>query len=178
MAEFGPIELIAIGFPDPRKLQGAILAELFRLREAGLIRVIGLLAIVKDPNGTIGSTQLTDLPDEERVKLAGAVGALIGYGEAGEAGAKAGGEASAAFAAQKEFGLSQEQIQEIAASIPRGSAAGFVLLEHLWAKRLRELAQEQDGVMLANGFVSPQALIGMGRELAEGARIAEQVQYQ
>lgn len=175
MVEFGPIQLIAIGFPDPRKLQGALLTEIFRLSEAGIIRVIGLLGIVKDENGTVGSVQTTELSDQDRVKLAASVGALIGYGAGGEKGAMTGAETGAQWAAQKEFGLTPDQIRGIAESVPPGSAAGFALVEHLWAKKLKEQALKQDGVLLANGFVSPMALVGLGTVLADGARAAEQL---
>lgn len=178
MADFGPIQLVAMAFPDPRRLQGALLSELYELSRQGIVRVIGLTAIVKDENGTIGSVQTTELSDEDRVKLAGAVGALIGFGEGGEAGATAGAARASAYAAGKEYGLTKEQIQEIARGIPRGSAAGFLLVEHLWAKRLMEQAAAQDGVILANNMVSENALVGLGAQLAEGARIVEQVQYQ
>ncbi|NLX49581.1 MAG: DUF1269 domain-containing protein [Methanospirillum sp.] len=174
MADFGPISLVAVGFLEPEKLKGALLEELFTLSEAGIIRVIGLLGIVKDPNGTIGSVQMTQLPDADRVKLAAGVGALIGFGATGEQGAHAGAEMGAQIAAQKEYGLSQDQIREIAEGIPRGTAAGFVLLEHLYAKRLKDLAQQQHGVLLANAFINPQALVGLGAALAEGAMVAEQ----
>lgn len=175
MAEFGPISLVAIGFPDPTKLKGAILEELFSLSDAGIVRLVGLLGIVKDENGDVGSVQLTQLPDEDRVKLAAGVGALIGYGMGGESGAYAGGQAGAEFAGSKEFGLTQEQIRGIADGIPRGTAAGFALIEHLYARRLKELALQQDGVMLANNFINPGALVDLGAVIAEGARTAEQL---
>lgn len=175
MVEFGPISLVAIGFPDPSRLKGDMLTEMFRLSEEGIIRIVGLLGVVKDPNGTIGSVQLTELPDAERARLAAGVGALIGYGMAGEQGAATGAEAGAEFAGSKEYGLTQEQIREIAEGIPRGSAAGFALIEHLYAKRLKEIAMRQDGVFLANNFINPTALVGLGTAIAEGARAAEQL---
>jgi uncharacterized membrane protein len=131
---------------------------------------------VKDPNGTVGSVQLTQLPDAERVKLAAGIGALIGYGAGGEQGALTGAEAGAEYAGSKEYGLTQEQVRQIAESIPPGTAAGFALIEHLYAKRLKELAMNQDGLLLANNFINPVALVGLGAVLAEGARAAEQLQ--
>jgi len=72
----------------------------------------------------------------------------------------------------KEFGLNQKQIREIARDIPNGSAAGFLLIEHLWAKNLKEIALAQDGIMLANGFITPDSLMALGSELAEGVKAA------
>jgi uncharacterized membrane protein len=178
VVEFGPISLIAIGFPDVTKLKGELLKEIFNLRKAGIIRVVGLMAVAKDQNGQLSVKQVTDLSDEERVKLSAAVGALIGLGEGGQEGMQKGMEAGAQRAAGKDFGLNQDQIRQIADGMPKGTAAGLMLVEHLWAKRFKEIAIKQDGVLLANAFITPQALVNVGAELAEGARIAEQVQYQ
>ncbi len=180
MAEFGPIQLIAIGFPDLDKLRGALLKEILRLSEAGIIRVVGLEAIVKHANGEIKSAHFTELPEEERIKLGAGVGALLGLGAAGKegalAGAQAGAEAVAQRAAQREFGFSKTEIKEIADDMPNDTAAGFLLVEHLWAKRFKEIARAQDGVLLANGFITPEALVTIGALLAEGAEAAEKIE--
>lgn len=175
MVEYGPIQIIALGFPELGKLKGDVLKEIFRLSEAKIIRVIGLLAIVKDAKGNIEAAQITELSDEERMKLGAGIGALIGLGAAGKKGAMAGAKAGAEAVASKEFGLSQEKIMEIAKDIPKGTAAGLLLVEHLWAKKLKELVIKQNGVVLAQGFVEPAALVVLGAELAEGAKAAEKV---
>lgn len=36
---------------------------------------------------------------------------------------------------------------------------------------------EQDGVVIANAFITPQTLVAIGAEIAEGAKIVEQIQY-
>jgi len=176
MVEYGPIQLLALGFPDVDKLRGALLQEISKLSESGLIRVVGLQAIVKDAEGNIAAAEVTGLPEEERIKLGAVVGALIGLGAAGEEGATVGAQIGAETVAQKEFGLSQTEIEEIAADIPDGTAAVFLLIEHLWAKRFKEIARAQDGVVLAEGFVSPEALVTIGALLAEGAEVAEKLQ--
>jgi uncharacterized membrane protein len=178
LVEFGPVSLTAIGFPDVTKLKGEMLKEIFRLRKAGIIRVIGLLAISKDKAGKITVEQITDLSDEERTKLRAAAEALIGLGAAGEEGMKKAYETAMQGASGMEFGLTQEQARQIADNKPNGTAAGIMLVEHLWAKKIKELAFEEDGVLLANTFITPQSLVALGAELAEGAQIAEQVQYQ
>lgn len=182
MVEYGPIQLIVLVFPSLDKLKGDLINEIFSLSEEGLIRVVGLQAILKDKKGKITAAGVTELPEEERIKLGASIGALIGLGAAGKrgalAGAHAGAEAVAQKAAQREFGLSQTQIQEIADDMPNDSAAGFLLIEHLWAKKFKEIARAQDGVVLANGIISPEALIGIGALLAEGAKAAEKVKVE
>jgi len=173
MIEYGPIQLVALGFPDINELKGALLKEVSKLSQKGLIRVIGAQAILKDESGDIAAVGITDLPEEERVKLGAAVGALIGLGAAGDLGELAGAEAGAKAVAENEFGLDQTQIEEIVADMPNGTAAGFFLIEHVWAKRFAEIARAQDGVVLANGFLTPEALVTVGALLAEGVEAAE-----
>ncbi len=175
MVEFGPIQIVALGFPDLNKLKGDMLREIFRLSEAGIIRVVGLSAIAKDEKGNVQSAQITELSDEERTKLGAAVGALIGYGAAGMKGAETGAKAGAERAASKEYGLSRERIMEIAQNMPNGTAAGLLLIEHLWAKNLKEIVRNQEGVVLAQGIIEPSALVALGAELAEGAETADDV---
>jgi uncharacterized membrane protein len=174
MVEFGPVQMVAIGFPDPQKLKGDLLKELLAMSGKKFIRLIGLLGVVKDANGVIESVQITELSDADRKRLGAVAGALIGLGAARGKGAAAGTKAGAK-AMSKEFGLNQKQIQEIAENVPNGSAAGFLLIEHLWAKKLKEIALEQDGVVLANGFITPDSLIALGSELAEGIKAAEKL---
>ncbi len=179
MVEFGPISMIAIAFPDVEKLQGELAREIRRLSEAGVIRVIGLLAVMKDQTGDYAGIQVTEFSEEDRMKLGAGIGALIGYGAGGMQGAEAGARAGAEMVAQKveqhDFGLSQEQVRGIAESVPPGTAVGFLLLEHLWAKRFKEIALNQEGILLANAFISPMALVGLGAQLAEGAQAADQL---
>jgi len=176
MVEFGPIQLIAIGFPEPEKLKGDLLKEIFSLSEKKIIRVVGLLGIVKDEKGQIASVQITELSDEDRIKLGAGVGALIGLGAARGKGAVAGAKAGAEIVKSKDFGLSPQQIKEVAKNIPPGTAAGILLIEHLWAKKFKEIALKQDGVLLANGFITPDSLIMLGAYLAEGAKAAEKLE--
>ncbi len=175
MVEFGPIHMIVLGFPEIDKLKGEALKEIFRLSDAGIIRVIGLLAIAKDKNGNMEAVQLTELSDADRVKLGAGIGALIGLGAAGKKGAMAGAEAGAMSVAKKDFGLTREEIMNIAEEIPNGTAASILLFEHLWAKRLKEIVIKQDGIVLAQGVIEPIALVALGSELAEGAKAAEKV---
>jgi hypothetical protein len=175
MVEFGPIQLIALGFPKLETLDGALLKEIFKLSDYKILRIVGLLAIMKDEKGKIASVQITQLSDDDRIKLAAGVGALIGFGAAGEEGARALSNAAAEKAYYKEFGLSQKQIKDIAKNIPNETYAGMLLIEHLWAKKFKELAMKKNAVLLANGFITMDSLVAMGAYLAEGAKAAENV---
>lgn len=61
----GPVQMMVLGFTEP-DFTGKIAAELDRLREHDLVRVIDALAVHKDDDGEITALQVSDLtPDEE-----------------------------------------------------------------------------------------------------------------
>ena len=90
----GPVQLIVLGFDEP-EFRGEILAELDRLKENDIVRVIDGLAVHKDAEGEVTVLKRTDLSDEEAAEFGATVGALIGIGIAGEEGAEVGAELGA-----------------------------------------------------------------------------------
>src|SRR4051794_1663945 len=85
----GPVEIFVIAFKDP-EFHGEIRAELERLRDGDIIRLVDLLAVRKTEDGVIESIQQSDLEADEALAFGAAVGALIGFGAAGEEGMELG----------------------------------------------------------------------------------------
>jgi len=166
------MHLVAIRFEDP-DFQGKILEQLRLVREMGLIRLIDLQFVWKDENGDIAALEATDLSDEERIRFGAVVGGLIGLGAAGEEGMEAGIEAGALAVAERDYGISDEDIREIADAIPNNSAAGIMLFEHLWAIKLKEALIEAGAIPIAQGIVTPESLMMVGAELAAAVEAAE-----
>ena len=52
--EFGPVQMLVVGF-EHGKFEGEILAELKRLREQDIIRLVDLLFVNKDDDGEIAT---------------------------------------------------------------------------------------------------------------------------
>ena len=71
----GPVQMLVLGFDDP-DFDGSILAELERLRDADLIRLIDLMAVHKDDEGNVIVLQKTDLTQDDRIELGAVIGAL------------------------------------------------------------------------------------------------------
>src|SRR5208283_2840510 len=90
----GPVQLLVLGFSQP-KFHGEIIAELERLRESDLVRVIDSLAVYKDADGELEVEHLSNLSKDEAIELGSKIGALIGLGFEGEEGAEAGALAGA-----------------------------------------------------------------------------------
>lgn len=160
MEEFGPVQIMVVGFEDPN-FTGEILSELQRLKDADLVRVVDLVVVAKDSSGEIASVELSDLTDEERAEFGAIAGALIGLGMEGdeeglEAGALAGAEAA------EEGILGEEAVWSIADVIPMGTTAAVALLEHRWAIPLRDAIIRAGGIPLADTWIHPEDLVALG----------------
>ena len=90
MTTMGPVQLLVVGFDDPR-FTGEIRAELERLRQQDTIRLIDLALVRKDEHGVVEKLQQSDLSAEEAEQLGAVIGALIGFGVADQEGAEASG---------------------------------------------------------------------------------------
>jgi uncharacterized membrane protein len=174
MAEvlYGPMQLLVIGFPNP-DFHGQIRKALGSAMEKGIIRLIDLRFVYKDADGNVNAFEATQLSDEERERFGAAVGALIGLGAGGEEGARRGAEAGAEAAAERSFGMTEEDVQSVTDAIPNDSAAGIMLIEHLWAKELKQALRDANGFLIAQGMVTPEALVMAGAELREAVEAAE-----
>ena len=154
----GPIQVFVIGF-EKFQATGKILAELRRVRKRGVIRLVDLLFVQKDNRGNVSNAMhMTDLSEAERQRLGSVAGGLIGLQAGGLEGAAAGAEMGAMAVAERDYGLSRDQLQNLADSIPNGTAAAILVIEHHWATKLRDAIAEAGGVALAQAMISPQAL--------------------
>jgi uncharacterized membrane protein len=159
----GPVQLVVLGFSHP-EFHGEIIQELERLRESDTVRVIDSLAVYKDADGEVEVEHLSNLTEDEAIELGSKVAALIGLGIEGEAGMEAGAQAGAEAAAQAGgvSVFSDEDAWDVLEDIPNDSAAALILLEHHWAVGLRDAVMRAGGVRLADGFISPLDLVGIG----------------
>ncbi|HTR95400.1 MAG TPA: hypothetical protein VMI73_27020 [Trebonia sp.] len=164
----GPVQLIVLGFNHPN-FHGEVIAELERLRESDMVRVIDALAVYKDAKGEIEVEHLSNLTQEEAVELGSKVGALVGLGVEGEEGAAAGAEAGAEKAAEGIDVFGDEE-WDVIEEIPNDSAAALILLEHHWAVPLRDAIARAGGFRISDGFISPIDLVGIGLATAEEAK--------
>ena len=75
----GPIQILVVGFDRP-DFSGEVLAELERLRESDVVRVIDLLVVHKGADGIVRRLHHSDLTAGEAEAAGAVVGALIGLG--------------------------------------------------------------------------------------------------
>jgi uncharacterized membrane protein len=165
------VQLIVLGFRHPN-FHGEIIAELERLRENDMVRVIDSLAVYKDADGELGVEHLSNLSEQEAIEYGTKIGALIGLGIEGEegmeAGAVAGAEEVAAAGGVNVF--TEEEGWDVLEDIPNDSAAALVLIEHHWAVPLRDAIVRAGGFRISDGFISPLDLVEIGLATADEAK--------
>ena len=139
----GPVQLLLVGFDRP-DFSGEVLAELERLRESDVVRVIDLLVVHRNADGAVQRVEHADLP-------AGAgtvIGALIGLDETQE---EPNGHRPV-----------DEELWSLDDAIPTDTAAAIALVEHRWAIGTREAIRAAGGVAVADAWVHPADLATAG----------------
>jgi hypothetical protein len=118
----GPIDFLAVEFPGS-EFKGEILADLLELVQAGTIRIIDLVAIVKDREGNVTVRELKELnPHDIRIldPLKVEVTSMI----------------------------TRNDIDHIAAGLANNSAAGLLLIENLWALKTKQAMLDRNARLL------------------------------
>ena len=108
MVDIGPVDVLLVKFPG-NKFRGEIGPALADLVARDLVRVIDLLFVYKDVDGTVGSLELSELgPDLEPafVDIDGQVPGGV---------------------------LEPEDVDEIAAALEPGSSVAALVVENTWA---------------------------------------------
>lgn len=131
--ELGPIDFVVVEFPEGHQhFTGEMVEELLRLVEAGTIRVIDVLILAKDDDGSIEAMELADVED---------LGPLV--------------ELEAELAEL----LAEDDVEQLAAAMEPGSVAGVLVYENLWAAPFASAARRAGGALIANGRIPIQAII-------------------
>ena len=110
----GPVQVLVVGFETP-SFSGEVLAELTRLRERGVVRLVDVLLVERAEDGTFETLEPPPGSDPDVGQIAAEV---LGGGEDSD-GDKALGET-----------------WSLADAVPPGGVAAIALIEHLWAEPL------------------------------------------
>jgi hypothetical protein len=138
----GPVQVLVVGFEEP-SLSGEILAELTRLGEAGVVRLLDVLLVSRTEDG-----ELETLPPPP-----GAGPDL--------------GELTAAFLeAESEEAHpegSDPNAWSLDEAVPPGRVAAVALIEHSWAQPLVGAIRRAGGQLLDETWLAPPDLELLGR---------------
>ena len=131
--ELGPVDYAVVEFPaGASNFTGEMTKELVALVDAGTIRLIDVLILTKEEDGTVDAMELSDI------------------GELGEL------EALESELAEL---LAAEDVAHLAAAMEPGSTAGVLVWENLWAAPFASAARRSGGQLIANGRIPIQAII-------------------
>jgi uncharacterized membrane protein len=166
MEEFGPVQILVVGFEETN-FQGEVMDELKRLTDEGIVRLVDLAVVSKDADGDVAAVEVSGLSSEESAELGALAGAMIGLGMDGEEGMEAGAIAGAEAAGEGFIG--EEEVWSIADAIPVGATAAVALIEHRWAIPLRDAIRRAGGVALADSWVHPEDLVAFGASISDGS---------
>ena len=131
--ELGPVDYLIIEFPaGQQNFTGEGADELLRLHDAGIIRIMDILILAKDEDGSVRrrswatSTELGEL---------------------------------ARLEAELAQTLAEDDVDNLAAAMDPGSVAGVLVYENLWAAPFASAMRRAGGQLIANGRIPIQALI-------------------
>jgi hypothetical protein len=139
----GPVQVLVVGYEQPT-FTGEVLAELARLSDSGLVRLVDVLLVTRAADGTFDTVEPTadaaqGLPDLPHRSGALAT-ALLGHSDAMRDDRKDGDS--------DDLDAVDGTVWSLADSVPAGTTAAVALIEHLWAAPLREAIQRTGGVPL------------------------------
>jgi hypothetical protein len=143
----GPVQLLLVGFDRP-DFGGEVLAELERLRESDVVRLIDLLVVHRSADGAVERLHHPGLTTRDGEGAGDVVGALIGLGGRGEADAG--------------HDPADEELWSLEEAIPNDSAAAIALVEHRWAIGTRDAIRAAGGVAVADAWIHPADLAAAG----------------
>jgi hypothetical protein len=131
--ELGPVDYLVVEFPGS-EFNGEIAPELSDLVDRGLVRVLDLVMLKKDSDGSIDAFELSDVEDGE-------IGELRRH------------ESALAML------LSEDDITAVAAAMEPGSSAGVLVWENTWAAPFGAAVRRAGGQLVASGRIPIQAIV-------------------
>jgi hypothetical protein len=131
----GPVDWLVVEFPaDKANFSGEMSRELLGLVERELVRILDLVFIRKNEDGSIDIDELSDVPED-------AVGDLLAH------------EASLALL------LAEEDIVAVGEALAPDSIAAVLVYENTWAGPFAASIRRAGGQLIDSGRIPTQALL-------------------
>jgi len=132
LEETGPIDYLVVEFP-PGGMKGEAFPLLVDLVDRGLIRILDLVVVRKETDGSLSGLALDALPDgaADLTLFEGATSGLLG----------------------------DDDLQEAANAIEPGAAAAVLVYENVWAVPFAVALRRSGAQMVASGRIPVQAIL-------------------
>ena len=132
--EHGPVDYLVVEFPaDKANFSGEMAAELSALVGRGLVRVLDLLILKKNDDGSVEGFESHDFGDDELGELR-------------------------ALEDELALLLAEEDVESIGAALEPGSVAAVLVYENVWAAPFGAAVRRSGGQLVASGRIPIQAL--------------------
>jgi Family of unknown function (DUF6325) len=133
--ELGPVDYVVVAFPAGQaNFSGEMASELRALMDSNTVRVLDLLLVTKDEDGSVEASELRDADDSEVGQLRAA-------------------EADLAVL------LAASDVEEIGAVLEPGSTAAVLVWENVWAAPFGSAVRRSGGQLVASGRIPAQAIM-------------------
>jgi Family of unknown function (DUF6325) len=133
MQAMGPVDYLVVEFPQAR-VTGEPLARLIELVDLELVRVLDLLFVLKEQDGSIKVAEVTDLDDDGELDLQVLHGASSGL-------------------------LGTDDVEEAGGVLEPGTAAALLVYENLWAIPFAAALHRAGAHLVASGRIPVNALL-------------------
>jgi hypothetical protein len=131
--ELGPVDFVIVEFPaGTAHFTGEMADELIKLVDAGTIRIIDIIVLVKDEDGGVEAMELADLDQLGPLQVLETELAEL---------------------------LAEDDVEHLAAAMDPGSVAGVLIYENIWAAPFASAARRSGGQLIANGRIPIQAIV-------------------
>ena len=131
----GPVDYLVVEFPaDTANFSGEMAAELKSLVDRQLVRVLDLVLLRKEQDGSVEAAELHEVDESD-------VGELR------------------ALEADLAMLLAEEEVEEVGKALEPGSIAAVLVYENSWAAPFASSVRRSGGQLVANGRIPTQALL-------------------
>ncbi len=131
--EMGPIDYLVVEFPGNR-MTGEAFPLLVDLVDRGVVRILDLMFIRKDEDGSVTALEIADLTGDGELDLTVFEGVHSGV-------------------------LGQDDLEEAAAAVEPGNSAGLLVYENLWAAPFASALRRGGAQLVASGRLNVQAVL-------------------
>jgi Family of unknown function (DUF6325) len=132
--QLGPVDYIVVEFPaDKADFSGAMAAELSALIERDLIRVLDVLILKKDLDGSVEGFESHDFGETDLAEVL-------------------------ALETELAMLLAADDVEAIGAALEPGTVAAVLIWENVWAAPFGAAARRSGGELVASGRIPIQAI--------------------
>jgi hypothetical protein len=132
--ELGPIDIVVIAYPAGAPMTGDAVPIFVDLVDRGIIRVLDVLFVMQNEDGTVSGFEATDLDGDSIGDLKVFEGASSGL-------------------------LGEDDVASVGETLEPGTAAVMIVYENRWAAPFAAAVRRNGGVLVANHRITAQELM-------------------